>query len=335
MKFKKLFLIPATVLMSLSNSSFASNKISEPFVFSDDIYGPFFYGQEEVTLTFQYTYYGSHVLEAIEEVTIYYQDSISSTPVRQLKTNPHGLSNGKTYNYNLTFSPTSCINERFGARFLFKIIDLNFDICLFNQEREIFLSTLNYFSTSDIEENPVLSPLYYSFTLNNKNTPQEKFYFHETELVCNESSKAYIDISNIYFKYDFLDKLTFNSCKARILDINNYFTLFSKTNDFAYIPLTLKQEDDRYYMKFQGIYANPDTLECSPIQYAGYRPCDKLYIPLSKIKEVKPFQFVISLYQLGISRTTIHLTVSYYPTGNLVGECSNSEYCLVGGVNYD
>lgn len=335
MKYKKLLLIPATVLMSLSNSSFTPIQTLEPFVFSKDVYGPFFYGQEDTTLNFQYTYYGSHVLEAIEEVTVYYKDSLSSTPVRQLKTSPHGLSNGKTYKFSFTFSPTSCIDERFGARFTFKIYNLNFDVCLFNQEREIFFSNLNYFSTPDIEENPVLSPLYYSFTLNNKTVPQEKFYFNETSLICNESSKAYIDISNIYFKYDFLDKLSSDSCIARILDINKYFTLFPRVNDFAYIPLSLKQVEDKYYMKFQGLYANAETLECSTIQYAGFRPCDKLYIPLSKIKQVKPFQFEISLYQLGISRITIHLAVSYYPTGNLIGDCSNSEYCLVGGVNYD
>ena len=66
---------------------------------------------------------------------------------------------------------------------------------------------------------------------------------------------------------------------------------------------------------------------------SGYVATDNLYFPINQIDSVQGLNVTFTLRDFGNNKTNLSWTSTYYPTSNIIGQCNNSEYCIVGGVS--
>ena len=338
MNFKRLFLLPFLILIGLTNASFNAIEPVDSVVYKDKIYGPFYKtnSTENVTISMTYTYTGDHILEAKERFRIKYKTNFTSVYIVDYQTNPHSLVDKRQYTYSYTFCPTSVINERFGATFVFEVIDLNFDIRLDYEERDVFFTPeSNNYNQSDIEELVKVRPTYYIFNLSKSDVPIEELDFTNTKFYAEESPNVYLDISNITIGFNAYKNLAYRSVYFRIHDPNRMFLYLDRDGDYASVSLTLSVINKKIYFYFDSLYVHPDTLEMANEPLAGFIKCGRIYFPLYRLSEVKPLNFEIYIKGFGYGNSSFTLECNYYPTGNLIGDCSNSEFCISGGVDYD
>lgn len=336
MKSKNIILIGGLSLLTFGLSSFGTAiPLVDKVTYSNEIYGPFFEHEEERTHYVEYKYTGSYILEAYEEVRIMYHDNFADVYVYDYKTPVHSLITNNTYSYYFTFSPISKINNLFGATFEFRVVDLNTGDAIDEKIRDVYFTRPKTYTSIDIEETPKLTPTSYCFTLCPIKEHAQSFDFTNTIFMCKDSPNLYLDVSSIKFIENTKHSLTFDSCFAKISNKNDMFINMEKQGDFVYFPLDIVKDGSTCYFEFKDLYVHPDTLLVSPTQLKGYVPTSKLFFPIEKYKSITPFQFELSIKGLGLAKTNIILVIDYYPTGNLIGECSTSDFCLVGGVNND
>lgn len=336
MRIKKGLTILGLLFLGLNLTSFDIGiPLVEDVVYTSDLYGPFFYGETERTLDIEYTYNGDYVLEAYEEVLIEYHDNFTDIYVYDYKTNTHPLIKSKTYSYSFTFSPTSCINELFGATFEFRVVNLNTNENISLQRRTIEFTDPVSYTAMDIAENPIISPSYSAFVLGLLKGSKQSFDFTNTIYMCKDSPNLYLDVSSVSFIENSTKEVSFTSCFAKIANRNDAFIHIEKEGDFVYFPLDIKKDDTTCYFEFKNLYVDPSTLLVSLSPLSGYVPTRKLFFPLDKYNFITPFQFEIIINGLGLAKSNISLVVDYYPTGNFIGDCSNSDFCLIGGVSND
>ena len=335
MNFKKLLLIPSFVLLALTNTSFVNANDGDIVVYTDDIYGPFYKGDgsDRYTLKLTYTYYGNHILEARERIRIKYHTEFSSVYIVNYQTDIHDLQNGKQYTYTYEFCPTSVINERFGCTFSFEVINLNFDVTLDYEERDVFFTSKDHtYDQAYIDELVVVNPIYSIFTLGKMKAPIEKYDFTNTQFHANESSGVYIDIRNIFFEFDAYEVLNYTKCYLKFYDYYGFFPDLERSYGYVYAPIRLRHDENKVFFDFVSLYVNPDTLEVSKTRYKGYKPCYRIYFPFAKLDKVQETTFQIIIEEIGIVKSTFIMDIDYYPTNNLIGDCYNSDFCITGGV---
>lgn len=336
MKIKKCLAIPGLLLLGINLAAFdIATPLIEDVEYTSDLYGPFFYGETERTLHIEYTYHGNYILEAYEEVLIEYHDNFTDNYVFDYKSKTHSLIKNKTYSYNFTFSPTSCINYTFGATFEFRVINLNTNEKISLQRHFVEFSSITSYSAMDIAENPIISPFYSAFVLGVLKGSKQQFDFSETTFMCKDSPNLYLDVSSVSFLENSTKELSFTSCFAKIANRNDVFVNIEKQGDFVFLPLDIKKDGKTCYFEFKDLYVDPSTLLVSLNPISGYVPTRKLYFPLDKYQLITPFQFEIMINGLGVAKSNVSIVVDYYPTGNFIGDCSNSDFCLIGGVSND
>ena len=154
-----------------------------------------------------------------------------------------------------------------------------------------------------------------------------------------------------YFKIDNYYRLSISLLKfsissgIRITDENSYIYLKNPAECFSSlmnnegevkIPINIKQSTSTTkYIEFSDtFYVEPSSLKMSLTPKIGYVQTKYFYFPINKLQDVLKQKFIFKLNNVGskYSRVNITFAVDFNTEINLIGDCSNSEYCLVGGV---
>lgn len=152
-----------------------------------------------------------------------------------------------------------------------------------------------------------------------------------------EETYLYIDLRKIKFKYTGERLLTHGEMKFTFTDWWNNFPYLEKINVFTYVNLELEFDYSTSFYNFalaDGYYVNPKTLEMSYTNRVGFIETDIFYLPMNKSDTVDGMKLMFYLYDMGYELNEFRFEMKYYFGKKLIGDCSDSDYCIVGEL-YD
>ena len=145
-------------------------------------------------------------------------------------------------------------------------------------------------------------------------------YYHKLDL-----SDFYI-IDNSEFTHDV-------SCGDILLEIKNLNGAFKNLNpvkDSLQIPLKLAKKGSRYFLTPNVLlYVNPTTLDMSSAKKEGYVPTNCIYFPRNGKRFENEYSCRIGIMDFGLDRNQIVTSFKYKSLHNIIGDCRNSEYCVI------
>lgn len=117
------------------------------------------------------------------------------------------------------------------------------------------------------------------------------------------------------------------------LIINNLHGVFNDLNSneqYASLKLTKVLINGSYALKFaDSLYVNKETLLMSSTPKEGYVPTEHLYFPRNEMQLQDEYDCTIAFTELGIDYDKLNFTFKLKALINTVGDCHNSEYCIV------
>ena len=142
-----------------------------------------------------------------------------------------------------------------------------------------------------------------------------------------------IPFDQFHFKYnnDFAS-FTYESASVSLVGNESYFSGLSYKNNEAKLPLNIEiDENGVCSLKLDRVlYVDPKTLHISSSPRAFYVVTNNLYLPVNHIEDLYGMQFVFRLNGLGMDKINLVWTTTLISSSGLIGNCHNSEYCVVG-----
>ena len=143
-----------------------------------------------------------------------------------------------------------------------------------------------------------------------------------------------LDLSSINFMF-FSEGKTYEKAHIYFEDEYNIFPDFEKKNgSIIDIDLTIHMN----YMPFMpisyksGFYVNPKNLSMSSTAKNNFKPTNYFYFPVNCLDRVSDYKFYFEIIGLGWNKSTFTLTLDYDVSRRLIGNCSTSEYCVIGEI---
>lgn len=194
-------------------------------------------------------------------------------------------------------------------------------------------------------EGPIINPSTYEETgefnnvtvytkENGINYVNENYYFKGFDSIYIPDYYHKINISSFQLKtgFDDVDLTRYKSAVFFIYDPDELFENLgpSKVNGYISIPLILEKNRTGFYsLKFQNsIYVNPITLKMSLSYKDKYVKTRHLYFPINEQRNEDTYRFGINILDFGYNLAYVSHTFTVKTYKNLVGDCTNSEYCI-------
>jgi hypothetical protein len=303
--------------------------------YANELIGPFYEddGLREVSLT--YTYNSSDfVLEAYEKITIYRGEKVQGLIEYCHSTPLHTLRKGNKYSFSFSFYPTDCFDDIRGAYFDIEIINLMNDTNIDKKSFHLSYAYEDVVNEYFLDEK-VRYELEGSFTNLSmlKTLTKEIIDFSNFPFEMSDSPKGVIDTS--LFNFKFTSPKSINAMTGTLQITSNTY-IFDGIGDifnrFIFFPFELEQNGTLITFNFTSNYVDPSTLKMSLTPKDGYKKVNNIYIPFSFLNEIEKLEMRIFINDVGLNKTDFDFPLTYYPTRNLIGECFNSDYCLIGGV---
>lgn len=165
---------------------------------------------------------------------------------------------------------------------------------------------------------------------------KESFYFSSFMNYFNEDYYYRINLDGLKMTYSCF--LPFPGCQAKLIYID-YDRVFPNldNNDpipVAEIPLQVTQNKTQISFNFpQNMYVNPQTLEMSMVAKPDYILTHNFYLPINRKHSLIDEIFTLTVTGFGYSKASFSYDIYYENTRGLVGDCDNSDYCVVGEMN--
>lgn len=146
-----------------------------------------------------------------------------------------------------------------------------------------------------------------------------------------------LDLSDITFTHFPIQTYTYESAYMKISDYANIFPYFSHDEEnYISIPLNISNNKATYHFGFANtMYVHPKTLQMSLNYVDGFTPTHHFYLPVNKKEAMLEEKVIICINGGGLCKSNITWNLSYLATNNMIGSCSNSDYCVVGGYVND
>ena len=161
----------------------------------------------------------------------------------------------------------------------------------------------------------------------------ESFDFTTVGTYVNVNNYYNLDLTNNIFHY--LDDYTmkYTSASLRFKDNENIFPYFThQSNGDVVVPLTLSKNKTAVSFKFQkSFYVNKKTLQISDVYREDFVLTKKFYLPINGKKLFNNKWLYIDIKELGISKISTSVSLKFNVDRNLVGVCSDGDYCVIGG----
>ncbi len=153
------------------------------------------------------------------------------------------------------------------------------------------------------------------------------------------------DIENdVYYKFSFENfsfycksqlSYSFLTAYLTILDSENLFPNFHTFGkQTIWLPLEIEQDGQlcKLSLKKYKYYVNLYTLDMSTIYRKGYVMTEDIYLPKNCKSILNGKEATIQITKSGYGNNNLTITTKLNFDRNIVGSCSDSEYCVVGGV---
>lgn len=188
----------------------------------------------------------------------------------------------------------------------------------------------DYISKSYVTSNVIIDPD------KNRLLNKESFYFSSFMNYFNEDYYYRISIDNLKMTYSCFRPFPGCSAKLTFIDYDHIFTNLDNNDPIpiAEIPLQVTQNSTQISFNFpQNMYVNPKTLEMSMVAKPEYVLTHSFYLPINGKHSLIDEKFTLEVTDFGYSKASFNYDIYYENTRGLVGDCDNSDYCVVGEMN--
>ena len=300
------------------------------FITSFSYIGPFEEGANDYTLSGRITP-TSNQYDLKERMKVYVIDgTIVKTEVKDL----HDVSKNETYILTFTLPFKSALTKK-GLRVEIDFIGLGQGILQslsFNikpiQPQRINVRDYydNYFSVNDI----VIDPDNYV------SGASEKYKFNQFIDYFNVDSYYRLRLDNIFITYESVKTCPLGSAHIHFVDYLKLFPYLDNDDEVPTfdIPLTATSSINGVFFSFPSImYVKPQSLEMSLVARPGFVSTKYFYLPVNHCRDLLDQTFTLVVDSFGHNRNSFSWDIRYINNRNLIGDCSSSDYCVVGEVN--
>ena len=320
-----LFFIPFLAISFLGSTDKDVPMISVDTDFS--CIGPFELGCDDYVLSGQVT--ARRTLSSInEKMTV---TTIDGLMIKTQKRATHTIARHETYTLTFTIPLQSSLSER-GLTVLIDFIQyeetilqsFSFNIrpvspSLINPKRYIF----NYYVIEDIVVDPDNYP----------RVKDEKIRFDKTLDYFNSDNYYRLSLNDVLITYEC--GLPFPGCIAHLhfVDYLKSFPYLDSENEVPTFDIPLRTIIKNNGISFafpEVMYVKPTTLDMSLEARPGFVPTSYFYLPKNRCEDILDQVFNVVVNDFGHGKTSFTWNVRYLNNQRLVGDCTNSDYCVIG-----
>ena len=178
------------------------------------------------------------------------------------------------------------------------------------------------------------------FRVSNTSCYFDLFGFHEEdEYIQFPDYLSYLNIDtyhkltldSVSFTCETLDT-SFTSAYILIPDYQNVFPYITHNqNHQISIPLELIQNEESFTFAYKNrMYVNPKNGQMSLLPKEGFTVTKNFYFPMNEKEKLVDEKFQIVLNGFSTGKTNITWSLDFLANINLIGDCDNSEYCIIG-----
>lgn len=115
------------------------------------------------------------------------------------------------------------------------------------------------------------------------------------------------------------------------LFVSNYNAEFFKDKKNWTIDLSIEKGSNNIvsFKPLTPLYVNVETLEMSPTKNKNYVKTNHFYLPRNEFKNQNDYNFSLVLEDFGPDKSTYVHVFKFNALLNIVGDCVNSEYCIL------
>lgn len=129
------------------------------------------------------------------------------------------------------------------------------------------------------------------------------------------------------------DTKDINSATLEFSDSDNLFPFLPSVNNKKYIDLKIEYKQGIYHFSYSNkFYVNPETLQMSYEPRENFSLVEHFYLPRGKSEKFDGYIFTLNILNAGYTKTTLKYDISFNVGHSLIGDCINSDYCVIGGV---
>ena len=320
------------ILISCSAMSFLGLTENAPpmqvgFTTNFSCIGPFEKGCDDYVLSGQVTAKKTFV-SVVEKMTV---TTIDGQLIKTEKTKYHTIVKGDSYALTFTLPFKSSLSER-GLTFKIEFIEGNDELIQtfsFNLKPIIrkTITAKDYINDYYVVEDIVVDPDNYS------KVKDEKFKFDQALDYFNSDTYYRLSLEDVLITYEC--GLPFPGCIAHLhfVDYLKSFPYLDSENEVPTfdIPLRIITKNNRISFAFPHVmYVKPATLEMSLEARPGFVSTSYFYLPKNRCEEILDQVFSVDVKEFGHGKTSFTWDMRYLNNQRLIGDCSNSDYCVIG-----
>ena len=310
------------VLMPLLVSNIDNNL---PFLSTSKVYGPFD-GSDNVTITMNL--HGNH--EGNTLFVNYYNNKTNALVGIERKNISDLLISDSTLNYTLNVK--NKVNSS-GLRIEMEVANVKGSgnkqtVYIYPTNKEIIYSYL--YRDYPYETN---GSLFY-INENGEVINKESYQFKNTvDYITNDKDNILL-IDEVKFDYyDLPEQVLKTPLYLRFKDTANYFPYIKATDEYKLVPLEYIQNNEEISFNFlTRMYVKTSTLQMSLTRVSGFKHTNNFYLPKQDLSVLETYDFEIYMPSFGYNSNEVHIPLQFYKDYSYAGLCSNSTYCVIGGL---
>ncbi len=183
----------------------------------------------------------------------------------------------------------------------------------------------DYYSVSDIIVDPD----------NFRTSTSEKYKFDSLLDYFNVDNYYRLRLDDMYITYESIKECPTGLAHLHFVDYLKMFPYLDNENDVPEfdIPLTAVQSNNQVSFSFPSkMYVKPESLEMSLIARPGFVETKYFYLPVNHCRDLLDQTFTLVADSFGHNKNSFSWDIRYINNRGLLGDCSNSDYCVVGEV---
>ena len=164
---------------------------------------------------------------------------------------------------------------------------------------------------------------------------QETFLFDGFIDYFNVDSYYRIDLDDIYLTYSCAKPFPNTTGTLSFVDYDKVFPYLDKEKVLTVVevPIETYENNGKIRFKFKDLmYVDPKTLDMSLVARPGFQLTRYFYLPINKCQKLVDQTFNLVMSDFGYGKINFTWGLRYTNERNLIGNCHNSDYCVVGEV---
>ena len=302
-----------------------------PVTMNIDLQGPFMEYQNDVVVPYTVVSKGTRMSFTARDTFTFGNDEYPNAVV--VRGQEYALPPYTTVNSSVTFPLSMLLGES----------GMHVQIVSETTSGQVIINrSFNLYPISEETINPVTMEQYSSMTLgfdidgSTFHAQKEKFTFEGFSTYFNKSVYYRLPIEQFSFSRSGFDNthLTYADSYMKIYQDTELFPALRFTNRMCKIPIKLVDRGGSLGIEFKNqLYVDKKTLIMSTDAMVGFVGTNRFYLPINKKRNINRLEVGFEINKVGVSQTTFKWSTTLYPDNGFVGDCQDSEYCIVGEVS--